>query len=794
MAPLVTAVAWLAAGLAVGLPRSAPDGSGPFLVLVACAAAAGAIRAARGLPGGGTAGGGRSVLALMALAGVLLGLGARTRVDRSCRHWIPADVPVHLRGTVVQAAMGARDDIRITVAAERVAVGGVRVSCHGEVPARTEGSRPPEPGEVLVATGRWWSPPGAGSSFVRPGLFMVDSLEVVAARRRPPVLDRLRRAVRERIDALYPRHAPLVASLLLARREGLDREVRDRYARAGLSHLLAISGLHVGLVAGVLLLLAGSLRAGKGTAAAVAAVGTSAYGLFLGAPHSAARAALQIVLLLVARSLQRPTRTEALIAAAALALLALDPAALLQPGFQLSFAGGSGILVMRGPLLEGLGAVAGVRVGRMPIGRWLADGLATSVAATVVTAPIVAWHFGRVAPVGVVANLVAIPLLGAAVPALAGSVAVSALAPSVGRFLAGGAGVLLDGLGRTASVAAAVPGGTVAVPASVAFSLTAAVAVGWLLSRRLGRVRRRVRALAWAGVGAAVLLVAPLRPSGDRVEVHMIDVGQGDAIALRSPAGRWLLVDAGVATEGYDAGAARVVPYLSRRGVTRLEALVLTQPDADHTGGAGSVLAALRPRWAGDPGAVAGKSPYLALLRRASADRVPWVALHRGVEIELDGMRMAVLFPAGPGGEVEDANDASVVVRVEYGAFAALLTGDAPAAVEQALVRQYGERLDADVLKVGHHGSATSTTLELLRATGARHALISAGRGNRYGHPHASVLRRLRGEGIRIYRTDRQGSVVVKGRADGRVTVGVETGRVPGAARIVDPPGEGGDA
>jgi competence protein ComEC len=252
-------------------------------------------------------------------------------------------------------------------------------------------------------------------------------------------------------------------------------------------------------------------------------------------------------------------------------------------------------------------------------------------------------------------------------------------------------------------------------------------------------------------------------------------VGQGDAIALRSPAGRWLLVDAGVASDRYDAGARVVVPYLARRGVARLEGLIITHADADHMGGAASVIRALRPRWVADPAMAVPKAGYLALLRSTAAGGVPWVAARRGTELDVDGMVLEFLYPAGVVAS-EDANDGSVVVRVVFGEFQALLTGDAPAAVELDLVRRYGRRLEADVLKLGHHGSATSTSPELLGASGARLGLVSAGRGNRYGHPHPSVLARAEAAGLAIARTDRHGSLVVRGTAAGRVIVKTERG------------------
>lgn len=761
-APIVPAAVLTGAGILLGLQRPVPMGGGPFAWAVAALGAAALLHALRPRPAGPAL-----FLPLLFAAGLLLGTAARERSAATCAAVVPPDQPVGVQG-VVQAVAGERLRLRWEVAE----IAGVSVPCALTVPARYRGGGLAV-GAAVQGRGRWWRP--GGSQGVRvAGMLMLDSVAPIPPGSRraaasPAALARARTAAR--LEALYGARAPLASSLLLAQRDGLDRGVRERFARAGLSHLLAISGLHVGLVAGLLLLIPGMLRLPPGPGSALAAGGTVAYVLFLGAPASAARAALQVVLLLLARALQRPARSEALVAAAALTLLALDPAALADAGFQLSFAGVAGLLWLRRPILRRLEPLARWRPRGIAAGAWLADGIASGVAATLATAPIVAWHFGRVAPIGVLANLPAIPLVGALVPALALSLAMDVLWPPAGAFIAAGGGVLLAALERVAAAAAAVPGGSVPVAPHSAAVWTAAALAGWVTTRRLGRVRPAVRAAAATAVAITALALAPLRPSGDHVELHVIDVGQGDAIAIRSPAGRWLLVDAGVGGAGFDAGERRVVPYLSLRGARRLEALVLTHPHADHFGGAGAVVRSLRPGWIGDPGVPAASPGYLDLLQSAGRARVPWVAVGDGLEVELDGVTVEFLHPFGPGPAPDDPNDISIVIRLEYGEFSALLTGDAPGAVEAALVRRRGAMLEAEVIKAGHHGSATSTTRELLQATGARVALISAGRGNRYGHPHAAVLERLEAAGADVLRTDRHGTIVVRGRASGEITI-----------------------
>jgi competence protein ComEC len=273
------------------------------------------------------------------------------------------------------------------------------------------------------------------------------------------------------------------------------------------------------------------------------------------------------------------------------------------------------------------------------------------------------------------------------------------------------------------------------------------------------------------------------------LELVVLDVGQGDALLLRSPKGRWILVDAGPKTESFDAGARVVLPYLRRRGVTNLDLLVLTHPDMDHVGGAGAILREFPVRGVLDPGMAVGTEVFLDVLDGARASGVPWTVGTAGDSLDLDGIALRILWPRrvenGPPREPdldladllaeEGANGVSVVLEVRYGAFSALLTGDAPAAVEADLLpRVLSPRVQ--VLKVGHHGSRTSTSPELLERVAPDLAVISVGRRNRFGHPHAEVVRRLEAEGARVLRTDQHGIVSIKAGKDGELTLRVERG------------------
>jgi competence protein ComEC len=247
------------------------------------------------------------------------------------------------------------------------------------------------------------------------------------------------------------------------------------------------------------------------------------------------------------------------------------------------------------------------------------------------------------------------------------------------------------------------------------------------------------------------------------LELAFLDVGQGDAVAIRTPAGRWLLVDAGPIEERFDAGEKRVLPFLRSRGATEVEAMILTHPHADHVGGAGAVLRGMRVGRVVEPGLPFGTPLYRDLLRTIDERGAAWSVARQDRVLQIDGVELAFLWPsAGSLDAPADANDISAVVRLRYGEFTALFTGDAPSEVEARLVDRYGAALRSAVLKVGHHGSRTATSDPFLRAVQPELAVISCGVRNRYRHPAPETLDRLAARGVPVARTDLEGTVIVR--------------------------------
>lgn len=433
------------------------------------------------------------------------------------------------------------------------------------------------------------------------------------------------------------------------------------------------------------------------------------------------------VLVLAALLLDRDAAVLNSLALAALAILALRPSDLQDPGFQLSFA-----------------ATAGIVLAPMPQHPVLAA-LAVSAAAQLAVLPIALAHFNQVSTIGLVANLAVVPLAGLATILGLVAVGVAAVSTLVAGWLFAATWPVLLLLRWAVLLAAAVPGAVLHLPAPGALAIASyATALGLGLAAWHTRVMRRplaqrlgVTAGALAIISALVTLWPALRPADGRLHVSVLDVGQGDAIVIEAPDGRTVLVDAGAGGPyRLDAGERVVAPFLWNRGILHLAAVVVTHPDLDHAGGMAAVreLFSVSDAWDGAP--------------------------ERGA-FALGGALLTPLAAAAVG-----RNDAARVLRLELGRAAILLTSDIEGLGERALIDS-GAPLHADVLKVPHHGSRTSSGPDFLAAVRPAVAVVSVGARNVYGHPDAGVLARLTAAGADLYRTDRDGAVLLE--TDGRV-------------------------
>jgi competence protein ComEC len=681
------------------------------------------------------------LLLAVAALGALRAIAPPLAVDHVARLPLPATARLEGR-LAAEPIRWAADRTRVLLEAERAdgerRTGRIQATLYGEPPALAGGQRVAAELRLYPAVG-----------FRNPGVFDYaahlarEDIHVLGTGRAERVvplddpapgwtLQVRRRALAIMREALPPASAALLGGLLLGDRTALPRDLDDAFRRAGVYHILAVSGFNVALVAASVFALFGAARAGRKLAAAAALLAVLAFALVVGSEPSVLRATIMGVLVLGAVILERDAAVLNGLALAALIVLAIRPADLLDPGFQLSFAATGAIVLAplpRGALLGALGV---------------------STVAQLAVLPITLTHFNQVSTIGVVANLAVVPLAGAATILGLSGVALSAAAGAIGAFLLDATWPVLIALRAVVMVAALVPGAVLHLPAPHWTAVGAYVAALALLAakgRGNGPRRAGVTAIGVAALLAmaiAVELWPIVRPERGRLRVTVLDVGQGDAIVVETPDGLAALVDAGPGgPQRLDTGERVVAPFLWNRGHLSLAGTLVTHMDADHAGGIGAVRRLFRVT---DPGTV---ELLFAQLRRS------------GVEASL---------VSGPGGPAIDAarpsgNEQARALRLELGLVSFLLASDITPRAEGELLRR-GVPLAATVLKVAHHGAQGSSTPEFLRAVQPLAAAISVGARNPYGHPSPATLTRLQEAGVAVYRTDRDGAVVFE--TDGR--------------------------
>src|SRR6266550_663756 len=501
---------------------------------------------------------------IMGVAGMLWGTAAVRERDATCTgRWAAGGRAGEGHTRAVIARLGDPAPAQGGIVDAEVLPG----TCGGSVRLRWPEDHAARGGTTWVVAGKWSGLDRGGDM----GLLVVRRMRVLDPV--PRGRGALRDALAAKSTELFGARAPIVNALVFAPNARLDSDIRERYVRSGLAHLLSISGLHVGFIAAWLALILRKFPLAPPARFGATAVLLLGYLWLLGFPAPAVRAGAMLVLVEVARLRERVVAPRGVVALAALAVLVQDAWALESVGAWLSVAG--------------VGAVvcAGRAFARAPR---LARLAAPALAATLVTAPISAFAFGTVAPIGVLANLIAIPLAGVAVPGLVMALALSWLGSGLAHLIASGAGLGLALLDLVARGAALVPGGHVVMVAGwqAALLWAAVAAAAWWL---WNSPRRRWLIAARVAFGATVLVATTFRDvvtldACRCLTVFFLDVGQGDAAVLRTPHDRWLVIDGGPRTPESDAGRRVVVPFLRGQRVGRVAVVVATHGDADHLG------------------------------------------------------------------------------------------------------------------------------------------------------------------------------------------------------------------
>jgi competence protein ComEC len=578
----------------------------------------------------------------------------------------------------------------------------------------------------------------------------------------------------ERIAQILPDpEASLLQGILLGTRRGIPAKLYEDYNKTGTSHIIVISGSNIAIVAALLSLVSGWL-VGKRPAYWLTVAGIALYVLFVGADAAVVRAGIMGGLFATAIYLgRRATAYVSLFAAAALLTL-VRPLALWDIGFQLSFAATLSLLLFT-PTLERLleRAFSGLSPPKdpSPAIRAVSAALVVTVAAQVLTLPLIIYHFGRLSLVSPLANLLIVPVQPA-IMTVGGAATLAALVPLLTPLAQVLAWISWLLLAYTNTVVTWMAGWSLASFEVVQVGMIWLVAyygclagLAWLWPRRsslpgsaLLPGRRSGQAiLGLSEVGVCLAWLAVLQLPDGKLHVAFLDVGQGDAVLITTPAGQQILVDGGPSPSALTSALGREMPFWDRS----LDLLVMTHTDSDHITGLAEAVRRYKIEGWLDNGEAGEDTVYQVCLASLEEGQVPRNVARAGQELALgQGIMLEVLHPPpGPASPTSDANNRSLVLRLRWGQATFLLTGDVDAAAEQEML-DAGWPLSACVLKAAHHGSDGSSTAEFLKAVDPDYAVISVGAENRFGHPADATLTRLGALGsVTILRTDEQGTI-----------------------------------
>lgn len=725
-----------------------------------------------------------AVLVMLFLLGMLRFALADALPASDISHWAQQEVKV--TGTLreeprVTADPTGQKKIRYTIdvgkvrqsGEEQIASGGLYIYCRAEngeeVPAVRIGDR-------LTATGKVRTPHG----YQNPGQLDTEGLlraqgitASLSAGKRGVKIERqdgfafarwtadIRAHYRERMAEVMPKEdAAAIFAMLFGGYDGIRPELLESFTITGIVHILSVSGSHISLLAAVMAWLAVSLRLPKAVAAGLVLGAIFVYSVLAGCVPPVVRSAIMGALAFLALTLERERAAGHVLLITGLVMLLVSPLLLFHISFQLSFLATAGLLYLAPKIRRWLKARGLPEV--------LTGSLAVTAAAQLATLPILAWYFNQLSLSSLLANLLVVPVIELMIVAALFAGLIALLIPLAGMLIFAADSLLLGLVAEMTHLLARLPASRIWIPSpSTAAGSLYYAGMAFFLLRQEQRARLLTMLLPYRKLGAIAGLAIVCLAAGWRythppeLEVHVIDVGQGDCVLVRTPGGRAFLFDTGGTRDGaFDVGGRVDVPYLLHYGVRKVDAVFLTHAHEDHAGGCGSIL---RQMPVGKVYTAAeGIQAYARAMGLGDNDPLlhKFETAEQGRRLTVDGVTIEVLYaPPHPAEDNLAGNEASNVYRISYGQASFLITGDLTKEKEADMLAQ-GIHPASTVLKAGHHGSDTSSSEAFLEAVAPRFAVFCVGADNSFGHPNPSVLQRYEQAGITSWRTDLDGAIV----------------------------------
>lgn len=557
------------------------------------------------------------------------------------------------------------------------------------------------------------------------------------------------------------KNQPLAKALLLGHKEDLDQETKKAFSRTGLSHIMAVSGLHVGFIIApiwVLLPFMKRIKRGKAIGLMFVLLILYAYAGLTGFSASVMRASTTALFLTYGKLYNKSPNSINLTAAAAIFLLILNPNDLFSIGFQLSFSAVFIILLIL-PIIQHY-IPYWIRF------RWYSKPIMVILVSIVVQLglyPLQAYYFGEISLISPISNALFVPFLGIFIPLAILGTMLHTFVEVLGYGLSLPLDFFLSWMYQFVTTVSFWEWSWVKVP-----SQTWLIFPCWL-SFVFAISSLRIPPIRWKALIMGLFFIIVIQ--GQQLISHFqhtpltityFDVGQGDAALIQTPNGSNVLIDTGVWNPRYSSGKSVLLPHFAAEHITKLDAIILSHPHADHIGGMLDLIGSIDIDVIYNSGFKYESNLYRSYLQSAIQNEIKVVELKAGTILEIDeSLLFLVLAPEGARFN-DDPNEHSVVLEIIYGDTEFLFTGDSEEDQETRIVKNYSDILNTDVLKVGHHGSRTSSGDEFMAIATPDISIISLGEKNRFNHPHPEAVQRILTTETELLFTSRDKAVILK--------------------------------